>query len=460
MFTSQVKHVAGMLLALFAISAMPPASASAAGARTVIAPDLNNSFYRKAHSPRPDIRIETVKDLRGIQPDLLTMAERRKKPEKAHLALLAEPAADFVKRSFESMLASDVPSSQPIRVELGIEILDVHYHKKFLGWMAGENGDACFEGRFRVTAFTDSGRVEAGWLQTEHVVPVQFWSVTNAISKSLYRGLATLALGLAQNEVRLPSAGGAGMASGGEAGADAGGATGAPPATRKTAEVEWGALRATQTNTWRLAGIALMLHRATTPSMKDTYGSLYSARVSVLSIPDRGWVGWYSDPGFMYGSGTPAARPGTPIDPSASISVSEFFGSGGLIVRLLPGRTPPRWRPFVRVGAGLGGGWQKTKVSVPPAEVALLGLGERVKTSAIIVYLEAHAGLGTAVQVARNTFGLLEVRWTQSDGSDGPSETPITDLEKARASYVEGRLDRPNNDITSLGMYAGIMGRW
>jgi len=438
----------GALAALTALVAISMASTGVASSREVITGDLSNSYYRKAHSPLAHVRIEDVKDLRGLaDAEALTMSEVRGSSEKGRSCFLAEPVAGFVKRSFESVLGSDVPSKRAVRVELGIEVLDLRYRKKFLGWLVGENGCATFEGRFRVTALTDSGRVEAGWIQTTNKVDVELWKVGSAISESFHKGLATLALGLAQGKVRLPST---------EVASDG---TDATPATHQTAEVEWGAVRAAQTNTWRLGGVGFSYQGLTSSSMKDVYGNLVCLRGDLLVVPDRGRLGYYAGLGYLLGSGTAAVRPGGPSDLSADIDLKGAGLDGGVLLRLPLGRTSARWRLFTRVGLGLFGAEERTQVAVPPDLAPLVGLRERFEVTEFVASFQAHAALGTAVRVASETFGLAEIRWAQS-GPSGRGPSTGAQNEIAERDFALSSLGMPNNDLTSWQIYLGLMGKW
>lgn len=361
------------------------------------------------------------------------MAARHEKPASGSLPVLPGPVADFVKRSFEAMLAAGAPSAQPLRLALGVEVLDLYHRKKFLNM----GGKVTFEGRISVAVLTDSGRIDVGWLQNINDDDYDFDS-EGAMRKVLYRGLAAMALGLARGELRLPRA---------PATPDSAG-VGIP--SRQTASVDWGQMKSAQTNGWHLFSLRYSYSGLTSCSMQGTYGHLSGVFCDpVYNVPERG-LGFHMGIGYAWASGTPAIRVSPGLSTSGSIRMWEVPLEGGILYRLAPGFRSRDWRPYARLGAGFLLGSERTSFRVTgPGSLA------EGEVTAVVSAAQAHAGLGTMVRLSSELLALVELRWTPIGTG---SRSNLTD--EPLPSIVDELLVRPDLRHTSWDISIGIVGRW
>ena len=169
-------------------------SVAPAALPAVIKADDGNKYLKRIPPPVAPLRVERVIDQRtGPAEALGTMYPGNKKKETP--IVFGEPLAGFLDRAFSNAFANQAPAGTPIRLQIAIEQFELEETSN----LVGEDRIQC-RARLGVTALTDSGPVDLGWIEHKGTEPTSGLRLSGHQALT-YRAITALGQSLARDDL-------------------------------------------------------------------------------------------------------------------------------------------------------------------------------------------------------------------------------------------------------------------
>lgn len=437
---NQRKHSANLLLLVIFIwscvfTAVPGLSHSQSENNTrsveTLEPDYQNAYYKQVEIKIPGLRFRTANDLRDVvshadKTTAVGVVDRNKS------LVLSESVADFIKRSFETMLASEDEADRTIEIEFDIETFWLGHQKTSL-----VNNHIDFNARIGAAIVYKGQKSKIGWLEYHHESDVPS-NVKGNQETLMYQGMATMARELARKIKPKQYVQ--------ESKSDAVLKPIDEPELSTSPEL-------TEAGAEPLVGLSLGYHVFTGDLMDEIYGGLMEGFVyGGFWFKNR--FGFRGEMSFLGASGTPSIADTSWTISSSTIKMGAVSLGGTCLYSLTGDPTSDIFVPYI--GVGIDGIFGAEKISAEASRIQ--GSTEEefgAEVWSVRVAFAGHAVLGTRIRATDKMRLAIEARWTQS-GKGSNADLEEEELTQAFEATLYSAVKRSDFDFTGWSVHVGI----